>query len=197
MGCPLKLSENGESAKATETSADEERPPESSKEGEERTSSFGPWIVAQRNRRRPAANPRRISGSTGDIPAGDEDIQARSMERGAIVNGDRGKSRKTAGQDQVVNGAQQSQRETTTKQSVGRKERFKTSLAAGMGSFNGQTGKQTSNSSKSVGNLNSKRSGASGSRFSVLSDQVNPQKSRESEDAQQEQEGTAEMDTQE
>lgn len=85
--CPLKPpNENGESTKANEMPTDDEHAPESSKQEEGRSSSFGPWMVVQRNKRRPMANPKGILGSMGERTAGDADAQARSMEGRSIVN---------------------------------------------------------------------------------------------------------------
>lgn len=154
-------------------------------------------MVAQRNRRRLATNTRGTSGSTVEKAAGGEVVQARSTEGRSTVNVDRMKSCKTTARDQAVNGVQQSPRETITKQSAGCKDEIKTAHAAGTGSSNGQAGKQLPKSGKSSGSSNLKGAGSSGSRFSVLRDHVDPQESGEPQIEQQEQEGTAEMDTQE
>lgn len=129
---------------------------EGHQQADEQTTSFGPWMVVQRNRRLPTILQRGSSGNKKEATVGNEGgDQAEVMEKQEAVNGDQLRSS-----------------QSSAIQIAGSKETAKTPLSMGKDPTQAQTeelvaSKQTS-STKGQTKLSSKGSNTMGSRYAVL-----------------------------
>lgn len=174
-GCPSKM-EAGHEGDGNQKAAQDfgTTPQATSSNSRENSSSSGPWMVAQRQRRL-AATQKGNLGSTKDRTDVEEgEDQAGKAAKQPVVNGEQPGSRQSRTRQSAVNTAQQKSRETVVAQSAERMETVKTPLAREKESKKNQVNDKAvpkhPNSTSSQTKQGPKGSAMSRSRFSVLAD---------------------------